>query len=198
MPILFKCVPVPSLPSFIARACAVLLFVVAASTGLTSCGKKVDLEDPKHYKKGAISFNYPANWDIDQEQADDDIQYIVIESPGSGLFVVQAHTSAYAMDLKDFAEWFSEEAAANMPIVERSIGDFTPITTLPSKDLNAGLSEYFAISLFGQQVPHQAAYYLAEKGDVHAFIITQYREDISAELAPGYKLIFDSLKVESQ
>lgn len=191
MPKLFFLRPASFIP---AQLCLMALLIV----GLASCGKKVELKDPKHYQKGPISFNYPANWSIDQEQADDDIQYIVIESPGSGLFVVQAHTSAYAMDLNDFAEWFTEEAAANMPIVKRSIGEFTPIEALPSKTLKAGIAEDFSISLFGQQVPHKAAYYLAEEGDLHAFIITQYREDISTELAPGYKLIFDTLKVAPQ
>lgn len=172
------------------------LFIACLLVGVSGCGKKVDLEDPETYSKGAINFKYPSNWDIDQEVVESDIHYVVISSPGQGLFVVQAHISDFAMELEDFSTWFSEEARANTPLLTRSEGVFSPITKLPSPEFAEGRAETFNISLFGQHVPHRAEYFLARGEKLDAFVITQYREEIAPELAPGYRLIFDTLQFE--
>lgn len=177
------------------RAPTSLFVVLFALLLIVACGDKAKLDKPKTYHKGKISFSYPSNWDIDQEVVESDIHYVVLTTPGQGLFVVQAHISDFAMSLEDFSQWFSEEARAALPLLTRSEGVFEPIESLPSDELSSGVLEKFTIGLFGQEVPHKAHYYLAQGEKLDAFIITQYRTDIEGELALGYEHIFDSLIV---
>lgn len=172
---------------------------------VTNCGENIqlggeeeaDLSNPKTHRSGDLSFAYPGNWEIGVDQVTTSFHNLFINTPGTGIVILQTYPIEFADDLKTFAGEFSESGAAfasALGSVKNSV-----LTELPSKGGYAWLREDFEmeVALLPISVPHRRLYASKDVGDRRIFLILQVAEEDYPKVGKGFGLIGDSLTSES-
>lgn len=172
---------------------------------LTNCGENIqlggeeeaDLSNPKTHRSGELSFAYPGNWEIGVDQVTTSFHNLFINTPGTGIVILQSYPIEFTDDLKTFAGEFSESGAAfasALGSVKNSV-----LTELPSKGGYAWLREDFEIEvpLLPISVPHRRLYASKNVGERRIFLILQVAEEDYPKVGKGFGLIGDSLTSES-
>ncbi len=173
-----------------------LIGLVSILIIIASCDRAADVSEPVSYDKAGINFLYPQNWKITDDGELDNIRYVLLESPGDAIFIAQVYLLEDAVSLKEYADWFSDEAIKETPIFERTTGNFIKIEAEISGENVAGLRQDFSINVFKLAVPHVAEYYRLEKDDKVAFLVSQAaKEDLKHE-AEGFNLLLKSFKIK--
>ena len=184
-----------------AGAAALLLIVV-------SCERPADVESPKDYSKGGISFQLPGNWKVTEdvtEPGEREFRYIFVESRGSALVVIQRYRPAVDYSTEAFAEEFirsameeTENMATLGPLkpVKSNVGAAAPIRAVVAGEERDGVEQTFSVTVLGEHVPHKARAFKVEQDDSVVFIVSQVSIEDWALVAPGFELITASLEVE--
>ena len=163
---------------------------------VASCDRAADVSIPVSYNKKGVNFSYPSNWKITEDDEQNDIRYVLLESPGNAIFIIQVYLSEDAVSIREYAEWFSEEAIKETPIFERTEGSFTKVKAIVDGKEVPGLRQDFSINVFSLPVPHVSEYYRIEKGNKVAFLISQAAEDDLKYEAEGFELLIKSFQIK--
>jgi len=163
---------------------------------IASCERMADTSNPIIYEKNGISFSHPRNWKVTEDEDLIYFRYIIVESPGSALFIAQIYSQQDALSLNEYAEWFSDQAKDATPIAKRTEGKFSKIGINVNDLLLKGIREEFSIKILSLNVPHIADYYRLQKENKVAFLISQSSiEDIN-KVAVGFTLLIKSFKID--
>ncbi len=171
--------------------CLISVFVL-----LVSCEQAADVSVPVTYDQNGIYLQHPKNWKITEDAEQDDVRYMIVESPGDAIFIVQVYLAEDAVSINEYAEWFSDEAIKETPVVERTVGEFNEIEATINGEKVTGLRQNFSIKVFNLDVPHVSEYYRVEKGNKVGFIICQAAQDDLKKVKTGFDLLINSFKLE--
>ena len=163
----------------------------------TSCQQAADISNPVSYDKAGIKFDYPGNWNITEDDQLEDVRFVILESPGDGIFIIQVYLAEDAVLIREYVDWFTEAAIKETPIFERTVGDYTKIEETIDGEIVSGLRQKFSINVFKLAVPHVSEYYRLEKNNKVAFLISQAAEEDLGYEAAGFELIIKTFKLIS-
>jgi len=165
-----------------------IVSLLLLSTLFAGCGEpQADLSTPKTHKSGAITFDYPKNWEITVDSVTPEIHYLFVETPGDALVILQSYPTGDADTLAEFSEEFSEE----MPIVTIAKSTFAAI---PDSEGYNWIREDFDMNLLGVSVPHRRLYGTKKIGDRQVFLIFQVSTEDYPNTETGFQLIRESLR----
>ena len=169
-----------------------LLFCAALL--LAGCGeRKADVALPKHYEKDGLTFLYPGNWTIDEDEDLSGIHHISIETRGDALVIVQLFPMGAANSLEEYAAVFSKRAAEALPLGKMTSSKFI---TLEAAHGCSRLQENCNMRLLNEDTPH-VRYYLSRDFDgQRCFLICQVAEEDLAMVEEGFKQVGESLLYE--
>ncbi|MCG8526206.1 MAG: DUF4720 domain-containing protein [Opitutales bacterium] len=166
-----------------------LSFLLIILLFLSGCLEpRANISSPKSYSNLGIQFEYPKNWKITEDEQDDFVRYLFIESPGDAIVILQIYGKEDKLDLENFAHDFSDNAKNELPI-----GVFSDSTFEVTGDY---LEEKFTISLLNESVPHRRKYALRDYNEQICFIVFQVAEEDLDKTNPGFDLIIKTLKYE--
>tara|TARA_R110002096_G_scaffold200639_9_gene384690 strand:- start:1415 stop:2122 length:708 start_codon:yes stop_codon:yes gene_type:complete len=182
---------IPVFHQNIMRLCATFFTLLLVSL-LLGCGEpQADLTTPNTHRSGTIAFEYPKNWRITDEAVKPEVQYIIVETPGDALVVLQSFPAVDAILLEDFASAFSERSAAETPIGKVEESTFT---LLPEGSGFRWIQEEFSMSLLGESILHRRLFGARQIGERKVFLIFQVATEDLDRALPGLELIRDSLR----
>lgn len=149
---------------------------------LIACEQQADVNETQTYEKNNVTFQYPSNWDVVSDESFGENRSIVIEAPGSAIFIVQIYPSNSAESLKVYAESFYEDS--KLEKLEHS--------KRPSK---SGYTGYFTMSFLGVDVPHKIEFYSNENSEYVSYLIAQTAIEDFSKVTLGFNLIYDSYEI---
>lgn len=161
---------------------------------LPGCEEKPDIENPIRYEKDGISFSYPGNWKVTEDEANYDIRYLFVESTGNALLTLQIIPTDMDFSLSEHAVNFSQSAADNIQTERIDEGQFTEIQSTENHSSWDGIKEEFSIYLPGQKVPHIRKYYHQVLDKSHVVMIYQASEEDFQTVEPGFDFILQSFE----
>ncbi|MEO1270058.1 MAG: hypothetical protein AAFX99_18375 [Myxococcota bacterium] len=173
----------------------VLLAFILTGFMLSGCCEQIgaeppaDIQNPKTYRKGGLSFSYPGNWTITEDSEDGGIRSVFIETPGDALMTIQVYPEASAQELKDYAKAFSEKSDENMPVIDMGSSDVTPLS---DEGGYTRLEETFVVSLLGVDIPHTRMYRKRACGDRVVFVMTQVADEDRDKTEAGFAQVATS------
>lgn len=161
---------------------------------LLGCGeRKADVKNAVLYNKEGVSFNLPGNWAVTEDEEDDGIRYLFVETPGDALVVIHVFANIdEAPRLEDYADFFVQESMNNMPVGSRSRGLITEIhKTLGDKAFH-GYRNAFTATFVGQEYPHTVEFFSVSSSDRSAYLTTQVADEDLPKVEKGFEQIISS------
>lgn len=168
------------------------LVCFTAALLLTGCGeRKANVSSPLSYEKAGLTFQYPGNWRIEDDEDIDGIHYLSVETNGDALVIVQMFPMAVAEPLEDYAKMFSKKSAAAMPMGEMTSSKFT---ALPAANGFTRLQENCGMRVMNQDVPHVRYYLSRDFEGQRCFLLCQVADEDLKKVEAGFEQIAASLK----
>ena len=163
---------------------------------LIGCEQKADIQSPFHFANDLFSFDYPANWDITEEETMEWGGYIFIESPGDAIFIIEKYPKEDALALNDFVTGFVESFQEELPV-----GDFQSVSRIPIEQEISGVAlqgvrERFLLRLLGEEVPHRRTYFSLEGRHDVVYLTAQTAEEDIPLVQAGFELIWNTFKIK--
>ncbi|CAN5270217.1 hypothetical protein BH11PSE11_BH11PSE11_28180 [soil metagenome] len=169
----------------LAGALSVLMFM------LPGCEVAADVSAPAKYDANGISFAYPKNWKITQDEKFDQIHQITVESPGAAVFIATVAPGQTYESLADFATAFAKAAEAAVPM-----GMLGKTERIKSEDSPENrIAEKFSMSIAGVEVPHLREYRLLNAKARSAYLVSQTADEDRAMTSPGFALMQKSFAI---
>ena len=162
---------------------------------LVACEQTADLTSTETYQKAGIQFSYPGNWRVAEDQTSADVRYIIVETPGDAIFIVQIYSRKDAVELKEYAQWASDQAKKQMSAGERTPGEFLAIEKQIDKVILKGIKENFSIKLFNEEVPHRSEYYKVDGEQKVAYLISQTAIEDLSKVQGGFDLLLHTFSM---
>lgn len=184
--------PLPNFPTRVLFTLTVLFLFPL----FPACEKPAEIENPQQYKKDGISFTHPGNWSVTEDLEEDGYRYVIVETPGDALFMVQVYEEYEALDLESFVESYSEQVKTDTPVGSAGESSRSPIERRIQGDLLTGTYERFDVRMMGIRVPHIIEYYRLESGDKVYFLITFVSDEDLELVTKGFDQILGSFAVE--
>ncbi len=147
--------------------------------------RQADVSSPQSYSKQGLSFQYPGNWKVTDDENFDFFRYLFIESPGDAIVIIQIFGREDALGLKEFSADFADGAKEDY-----TLGSISESSFQMADDY---LEEQFSITILNETVPHLRRYMRLEFGQKLCFVIFQVADEDLEKAAPGFQLIVSSL-----
>ena len=159
---------------------------------LVGCGEQqADRSTPQTHQTGGIIFEYPKNWTVSEPLSIPNNSFVIVESPGNALAILQAGPKEIMPSLADHAKEFTANAEGEMPMGKITSGELVPLPQAHGYDW---LSQDFVIHLMGQAVPHRRLYGSKDIGDRRVILLFQVANEDATRTTPGFDLLRDSLR----
>lgn len=160
----------------------------------TGCGEPAaGVATPKRYDKNGLTFQYPGNWKIEEdEELEGGVHHLILETDGDALVVMQLFPTELASSLAEYAREFSTESNAALPIGRMMDSKFTP---LPEKAGFTRLQENFSIKLLSERILHVRRYGSRDFAGKRCFLICQVAAEDLAKVEAGFDQIEASVNV---
>jgi hypothetical protein len=191
-----------------------LLLSAALLSGCSSCGDVLgffveptpDIDNPKQYARGGITFSYPGNWNLTQSalaEAGISIDIIEISSQGNAYMAVQVFTPALPLELTEILDETTKvmhEEVSRMTggLVRSDDGTTRDVSRQVLGAVRPGLERQVTIEVLGERTPHTIEVYGAEFAAISVVVISSAADEDLHKIGPGYALVLDSLAVVGQ
>jgi hypothetical protein len=187
----------------IVRASAILLLA------FTSFACSPDKPTLVKYEKSGVSFAHFSNWKVTGDTIGQEgigFRAIDLEGPHQALLAVVLLPASTASTLDTFAASVARERAGAIK-ESLSIGSFSAakISAASSEAISSevggqqrdGIQQKFSIYLLGQEVPHEARFFLVSDQHKKAFILAQVASEHADQVAPDFSVILGSFRLGS-
>jgi hypothetical protein len=155
---------------------------------LSACTEpKAKTSNPKHYSNDGLSFNYPENWQVTEDEKTSNLRYLFVETPGDAIVLFQFYGMENDMPLLEYCQTFSEGAKEETPVGSVS----SPIFKEFSENK---IEEKVSITVLNEVIPHRREYLKYTYDDEVCFLIFQVAEEDLNNTKNGFDLIVDSLE----
>jgi len=178
-----------------------LVLILLLLPFFSACEKMADVDSPQSYSKDSLSFLYPGNWKITEEEVFElKTKFINIESPGDGTVMICFYDFEEDETLIEFATELSREMASavedEMPISKVGELNFSKITVEGNSGPLEGLRNKTDITFLGQKVPHIFEFFCLRKQGKTVFICCQSSEDDLGKTEPAFRQIVGSFQLQ--
>lgn len=141
----------------------------------TSCERVADVSSPLSYAKEGISFVYPGNWKIEDDENLDGTKFLSVESPGDALFLVMESPDDGTGTLQEFVKSFSESFGGEIPIGTVEKPTASDIQRKGKTGQLRGISQRIEISLLGERTSFIQEFFAVKAPGKTAFLVCQSR-----------------------
>lgn len=193
--------PVLNLRARVANALFLLFF--AFTNGACSSGTPALVT----YEKDGVSFVHFADWKVTDDTIIEETtrsRTLTLEGPSEALVSFVLLPSSADLQLEAFAS--SIARARGSAIRESlSIGAFSPAEVSASSSQAAsaevggqqrsGIQQHYSITLLGQEVPHEARFFLVPGPAMTAIIMTQVASEHAKQIASGFSVTLSSFRL---
>lgn len=162
----------------------VLFFMLA--TLLPACEEAADIANSKLYDKAGVSFQYPGNWTVSEDEGSAMYRNIFVESPGDALMIIQSMDVSVEQDLMEYAKSYAQMSSEASTIAKVSKSKYT------KKD--PYVLESLDFTVLTETVPHQRKYQKVKGLEKIYYLISQSAVDDLQKTQAGFALIFGSFK----
>lgn len=170
----------------------------------SACEKMADVASPQVYSKGSLSFSYPGNWEITEDEKigtpNDESKIINLESPGDANVMICLYDFEDDETLVEFATELTRDMASgiedSIPLSEVGKLDFGKVTKQGISGPLEGLSSKIPIIFLGQKVPHVLEFFRLEKQGKTVFIVFQSSEEVLKKTEPGFNQIIGTFELK--
>lgn len=157
---------------------------------LFGCGEKIaDTDNPRNYDKAGITFKYPGNWAVTEDEQQEGFRYLFIETSGDAFIGINIYSVDDALEIKDFAQKLAHSTQEEIQV--GNIGE----SVLSSVEKSNGyeiLTERYSITILGVSVPHTRIYRRKSDANKVYFIIAQVSDEDLQKVTKGFEQIFSS------
>jgi hypothetical protein len=173
------------------------LFAVAL-LGLAACSERAaDVDHPRSFDEGGLSFSYPGNWKVDVTNHEH-TRTLEVESSGNATVVMIEARPAIDIDVAHYAKLMTDgmqKAVADKTggVVEIAVPPPSPATRTLFGASSRGLRYRFTLTALGQPVPYSADAWAANLPDRSIFVWTQAPDEDAAKVAAGLEQVVGSL-----
>ncbi len=179
----------------------ILSFLVALLPFFSACEKMANIDSPQSYSKDGLSFSYPGNWKITEEEVFEEItRFINIESPGNANVMICFYDFEDDETLMEFATEFSRDMASEIedtiPLSKVGKIEFSKVTREGVSGPIEGLSNKIPLVFLGQKVPQVLEYFTLKKQSKTVFIVCQSSEEDLEKTEPAFKQIVETLELK--
>lgn len=185
----------------------VLFFIFAVCLVTVSCAGFGKIIDPvkkeqkevvtKTYEKNGLSFLYPDNWQVSEDEIlDGGARYVNVEDSDNSLFIITLFPPESSIDLEAFAENFVENISSNIPIGKVSDVKKSSVNRTIDNQSYKGIQYKYSAVLLGENIPHTSNLFSVEREKTNAIVVIQAPDEDWKAADKEFQIIFDSLKFE--
>ena len=167
--------------------------LMALGTG-TSCERVADVSSPLSYAKEGISFLYPGNWKIEDDENLEGTTFLSVESPGDALFLVVKSPDEGTETLQDFVKSFSESFGGEIPIGTVEKPTSSDIQRKGKTGQLRGIRQRIEISLLGESTSFVQEFFAVKSSGKIAFLVCQSPEEDFDKTELAFDQIIGSFK----
>lgn len=171
----------------------VLLFFISA------CSEKpADMKNQLEYKKGGMSFSYPANWEVTEDTENEDVRFVFVESPGNAIIKIEVYPKDQSFEIKEFVELDVEALIKEIPSILDLDGEneIKEVKTSINGTEFSGLRYEFNISIVNIDVPHVSESYSFSSHEKVAYLTNQVATEDLEKVNGGFKQVLSTFKIE--
>jgi hypothetical protein len=162
----------------------------------------------KQYQKDGVQFSYYSNWKIMKDapiDANPDVRAIQLEGPSHAVISLICEPAGSRQSLAQFADAVASRRGAaiearlsvgGIQTAQVSKGTSNAITTAVAGQLREGILQEFSVDLLGQQVPHEARFFLVEGTKYRIMVMSQVSKANADQSRAGSDLILKTLAIE--
>ena len=161
----------------------------------SGCEKSADVVNVQEYSQAGVAFSLPGNWQVSEDVIEGTYRYIIVETPGDALFMLNQYSKADSMSLAEFVEFRSDALSSELPFGQLSSLDRYAVEVVIDGEMRRGIKNKIDIVVLGQTVPHEQTYFKLSQRRNDIFLITQVAEEDKSLVDPGFELIFDTFRV---
>ena len=159
-----------------------------------------DIASPQSYSKDGISFRYPGNWKITEEEVLGDLgekaKLLNVESPGDAIVVICAFDYASEQTLLEWATDFSLSMKSEIPFGEVGDSRFSDVTRMGKTGKIKGIKNKVELSFLGETVPHVQEFFSIRNKETSAFIVCHSAEEDLEKTEPAFRQIVGSFQLK--
>lgn len=162
---------------------------------------RADIEHPKRASADGVSFEYPGNWELEEET--DEIEGIVlrqltVESPGSATAIVQLMRPPIDVDLErysaSFLQGMNEELKSGWTaLIAQGKATNQPVRGTLFGEAAEGRKITMALSIAGEKMPFTIEIWAKRSATATIVLITMVPDEDAAKASPGLEQIKKSL-----
>ena len=165
------------------------LFLFPFFLVLIGCGEPTaQTEKPQLYTKNGVSFSYPGNWKITEERGTD-VRMILLESRGDAIMSIHIYQEKQAPSLVDYAKWFEDTSATNVPFGRVTKSTFGPTQKDGVFEL---ITAEFSIVLLGETVPHTREFRRRRFSNSSCYFTCQVASEDHVKTSSGFDQVVNS------
>lgn len=151
----------------------------------------------KTYEKNDLSFSYPDNWKINEdEMLEEGARYVTVEDSDNSLFIMTVFAPGDAIDLETYGQNFLAGLSTDIPGGRISDAKKSAVRRTVNNQNLEGIEYKYSAVVLGESIPHTANMFSVKlkKGD--AVIVVQAPDEDWKAADKEFQVIFDSLKFE--
>ena len=158
------------------------------------CERSADVVNVQEYSHKGVSFSLPGNWQVSEDVTAGTFRYIIVETPGDALFMLNQYSNRDSMSLGEIVEAFPDSIGSEMPFGQLSSLDRYAVDEVIGGKLRKGIKNKINIAVLGQTVPHEQTYFKLPQQRSDIFLITQVADEDKSLVDHGFELILDTFR----
>ena len=156
------------------------------------------------FDEGGLSFEYPEEWEITDDETQDSVRYIFVQGPNDSISIIQQHPLLEAPTLAEFSSRYSEETQVVLvPLAGDTLEPSPTVLAQPefmiiNRDLEGKTYEWVVErvpgNIGGIATNDYREYFRKDSENYATFLINQVNNDVISEFEGSFELIFKTLQ----
>ncbi|HEX6902146.1 MAG TPA: hypothetical protein VF789_20690 [Thermoanaerobaculia bacterium] len=154
------------------------------------------------YSKDGVQFSYFSNWKVVRDSPYDtnpEIRAIDLDGPHKAIISIILFPPSVQPDLNEFAASVATRRASltkeSLPTALTETGTSQTTTGRISGHGQNGILQRYSITLMGQEVPHEARFFLVNTGQAQTIVMTQVASEDALKVNAAFDRVLDSLRI---
>jgi hypothetical protein len=160
------------------------------------------------YEKDGIRFSHYSDWSIEEDglaAGAANTRAIQIGGPNHALFSILCFPEKSSMTLEEFASSVAEKRVAaikrkfsfaGLDLAQMTRGSSGQTKSSIRGEEQSGIRQRFSITLLGEQVPHEAEFFMLRSGGFKVVLMTQAAQEHLQDVRAAWQKIFDTISFE--
>jgi hypothetical protein len=172
-----------------------LIYLVIAFL-VIACEMQADLKNTVDYKDSEISFTIPGNWKITSNENIGGFRYLIIETTGDALVMLNIFPGKEPGSLEEYVENFIDGSTKNFALGKRNKGTIMQVKTVVDGRVFSGYKNQFTVSLASVEDPHTSYFYYFESDSRVAYLSTQVASEYIDKVQEGFELTLSTTELQ--